>query len=345
MRHVNIPLFIPHLGCKNECVFCNQRSITGLENKVTIEQVKEIITQHLSTIGEDDHVEISFFGGSFTGLPLVEQIEYLEIAGEYIDGKRVAGIRVSTRPDYIDENILKLLKSYGVTTIELGVQSLDDKVLILSSRGHTIEDVIKAANLIKFHGFKLGIQLMIGLPGDDFDISVRTAYKVVSLKPDFVRIYPTLVIKGTKLAKMLEERAYSPVDLDEAIEITSEMMKIFLSSNINIIRVGLQPTEILLKGDDFIAGPFHPSFKYLVETKMYETFFKNFTFEEGKPINIRVAPKSKSTMIGNRAINYKYLMEISAGQLIITEDNTLDPYEMIIIHNSKETQIKVYEEV
>jgi histone acetyltransferase (RNA polymerase elongator complex component) len=344
MRHINIPLFIPHMGCGNSCVFCNQNSITGLNKEVELNEVRKIILAYLETITELDEVEIAFFGGSFTGIPISKQIEYLEVANEFISKYPIKGIRISTRPDYINDNILMLLKSYGVTTIELGVQSLDDNVLVKSKRGHTIEDVIRASNLIKYFNFKLGIQLMIGLPGDDYDISIKTAKKVVSLKPDFVRIYPTLVIKNTKLAKMMDKREYVPLDLEEAVEIAADMMKIFLKANINIIRVGLQPTELLLKGDDFISGPFHPSFKYLADTKIFENLIKNIEFGNGD-VKIYISEKSYSSFIGHKANNKKILNESISGSLEIIKDNSIKPYEIIILTDEKKMLLKAYEEV
>jgi len=197
-----IPLFIPHLGCPFKCVFCNQNSITGQQQEITEEYVRQTIETHLKTLPSNAEIEVSFFGGSFTGIPQDKQNLYLGIAKEYLDKGKIDAIRLSTRPDYIDTEILQNLKRYKVSIIELGVQSMDEEVLLKSRRGHTSEDVVKAVNLIRQYDFKLGLQIMIGLPGDNLEKSLNTAYKIVELKPDFVRIYPALVIKNTYLERM-----------------------------------------------------------------------------------------------------------------------------------------------
>ena len=197
MKNYRIPIFVPHLGCPHDCVFCNQKHITGQAAEVSADDAKEIINKYLSFIPEDAYTEIAFFGGSFTGIGLDKQSELLSVACEFLKSGKVQGIRCSTRPDCIDKKILDNLKKYRVTSIELGVQSSDDEVLKKSGRGHSFEDVRRACELIKKHQISLGLQMMLGLPGDTYEKALKTARDLISLKPDCVRIYPTLVVKDT----------------------------------------------------------------------------------------------------------------------------------------------------
>ena len=224
-KHVIIPIFVPHKGCPNDCIFCNQKKISGQLEEMTTEKMHETVNAHLSTINRDTFVEIAFYGGSFTAIDKNRQEEFLKHAWAYIENGRVSEIRISTRPDRIDEEILGLLKRYGVRTIELGVQSLDDEVLRASLRGHDSAAVCKAAGLIKEMGFRLGIQIMTGLPGDTREKCLETAKKVISLSPDLVRIYPVLVIKGTVLEKLMERGEYRPQSLEEAVDLCAELLQ------------------------------------------------------------------------------------------------------------------------
>lgn len=197
-----IPIFVPNLGCPNDCTFCNQKKISGEQKQVTAEDVRKTVEYYLKNFKDDSkYVEIAFFGGSFTGIDKDKQIELLEAANEFIKSKQVSSIRISTRPDYIDRKTLKLLKKYHVKTIELGVQSSNDYILKKSKRGHTFKDVVKASKLIRFYGFTLGHQMMVGLPESTEHDEINTARDLIKLKPKIVRIYPVLVIKGTELAR------------------------------------------------------------------------------------------------------------------------------------------------
>ena len=267
LKHVVIPIFIPHKGCPYDCIFCNQKNISGQKEDVTESSMRSVIESHLNTVANDALIEIAFFGGSFTGIDRDEQIKFLKIASEYIDNGPVSSIRISTRPDYINDDILSYLKFYKVSTIELGVQSLDNDVLEKSSRGHSVEDVLKSSRNIKENGFVLGIQTMIGLPGDDFEKAIETAKKVVKLAPQIVRIYPTLVIKDTYLEKNYKMGLYSPLSTENAVDLCARLLDIYESNSINVIRVGLQPTDSICDGGDVIAGPFHPAFRQLVDSK------------------------------------------------------------------------------
>ena len=240
-----IPIFVPHLGCPNDCVFCNQKSISGQTKQVTREDVKKTIENHLKYVKENSIVEVAFFGGSFTGIEKEKQIELLSTAYEYIKNKKVQSIRISTRPDYINRDILKTLKKYKVKTIELGVQSANDYILKKAERGHTFEDVKKASKMIRFYGFNLGHQMMVGLPESTHLDEINTAKQLIKLKPKMVRIYPVLVIKGTKLEKDYNEGKYKALTVVQAVETCKELVKLFVKKKIEVIRIGLQPTDVI----------------------------------------------------------------------------------------------------
>lgn len=268
-KHAIIPIFIPHLGCPCQCVFCNQQKITARTKAVSTDEVRETVERYLSTLADLDpsEIEIAFYGGSFTAIPIDAQTAYLEVANEYIDQGRVSSLHISTRPDCIDEEILSNLKRYNVSTIELGVQSFSDEVLRISKRGHDIDTARKAARLIKERGFKLGIQLMIGLPGDSLESCIYSARETAALSPELARLYPTLVIDGTELYDMYEDGSYEALSKEEALLRTKEMYKILHKAGINIMRVGLKSTDII-GGSDLSAingGTYHPAFRQLVE--------------------------------------------------------------------------------
>ena len=224
-KHYIIPIFISHIGCPHQCVFCNQDKIAKeVENEVTAKEVRETLNEYLDTIDHNNStVEVSFFGGTFTAIDVNKQKELLAVAKEYKDNGLIDKIRMSTRPDAINEYILSYLKDYSVDIIELGVQSLDEEILKLSGRGHTVKDVEKASKLIKEYGFTLGHQIMPGLPGDNFDKDIETAKKSIEMKPDICRIYPSLVIKDTPMEKMYERGEYNPYSLEEAVNVSKEL--------------------------------------------------------------------------------------------------------------------------
>ena len=239
-----IPIFIPHRGCKNECVFCNQRKISGEIRDVTEEDIREEIKRFLALYKDDARKkQIAFFGGSFTGLNVDEQVKFLNVANEFISKGLVDSIRISTRPDYITELILKILKQKNVKVIELGVQSMDDEVLKASKRGHTSDAVVKASNLIRKYGFVLGHQIMVGLPLSSEEKEIETMKKCIELKPSIVRIYPVYVLKESKLWEMYETKEYVPLSLEEAVKRASKLYEMCINNNINVIRIGLQTTE------------------------------------------------------------------------------------------------------
>lgn len=308
-----IPIFVPHLGCPHDCVFCNQKRITGLTTDVTKDTVNKTIIEHLNTFPKENiTIEVAFYGGSFTGIDKDIQRELLSVPLKYKENGKVHGIRLSTRPDYIDDEILTLLKEYKVDTIELGVQSLKDDVLIKSGRGHTSQQVYVASKLIKKYGFNLGLQMMVGLVGDNREKSLYTAQEFIKLDPYCVRIYPTLVIKDTFLEKMYLKGMYKPLLLEEAVYIASDLLMLFQYHNIDVIRVGLQPTENIALGKDVIEGPFHPSFRQLVESNIMINIIKEFLdeikeeyFKEA--LIVEVNGKNISYIAGQKSSNVDYL--------------------------------------
>ena len=310
IRHYTIPIFIPQLACPFQCVFCNQEKITSRGHIPDVNEVRSIIDEHLSTFPKGNkHIEIGFFGGNFTGITSEEQEKYLQVAQSYLEKGIVNGMRLSTRPDYIDEKVLELLKKYGVTTIELGAQSMDNDVLIQSSRGHTAEDVEKASGMIISAGFRLGLQMMVGLPGDTLEKSVFTARKIIGLGAHETRIYPVLVIKGTKMAEWYEQGKYIPLSIEETIFWVKTILPLFDEAGIVVTRVGLHSSTGLLSGKELVAGPFHTSFRELAMTEVWWDRLNVLLKEETKDkISISVHPSQYNFAIGYYGKNRKRLL-------------------------------------
>lgn len=270
-----IPIFVPHLGCPNDCTFCNQKKISGQKKNITSEDVKEIIEYYLSNFNNTDkvNIQVAFFGGSFTGIDVGIQKELLKAAYQYIEAGKIDSIRVSTRPDYIDKDKLKLLKKYGVKTIELGVQSTNNYILNKAQRGHSFEDVKKASKLIRKNKFILGHQMMVGLQDSLPKDEIKTAKDLIKLKPKIVRIYPVLVIKDTKLCEEYINGEYIPNTVEQAVETCVTLLKMFRKKKIEVIRIGLQSTDEICnpknEASQVVAGPYHPAFRQLVESRIY----------------------------------------------------------------------------
>jgi len=312
IKHYTIPIFIPELACPFRCIYCDQHKISGTKSIPSLPDVRNIIEKHLSTIPRiNTEIEIGFFGGSFTGIPSQQQEEYLKIVQVFIEQEIVKSIRLSTRPDYINPEILSLLKRYNVKTIELGAQSLDDEVLSMSKRGHTADDVQKASLLIKSFGFDLGLQMMIGLPGDTFEKSMATANKIVEFGADNTRIYPCIVIKDTYLEELYNKKEYNVLTLDESIITIKSIIPVFEKANVKIIRIGLHPSEDL-QGSAFVAGPYHSSLRELVETKLWGDVFRRYcqNDENHQIFNVFVAPKMYNFAIGYHGTNKKNLEKL-----------------------------------
>lgn len=267
MKHINVPVFIPHLGCPNMCVFCNQRTISGT-SCFSEENVISIIENTLST-AEGCEAEIAFFGGSFTGIDRELMIRLLDIAQSYVDSKRVCGIRMSTRPDYIDENIIRILKGYTVSQVELGIQSMSDKVLRASRRGHTAEMSEKAVRLLTENGFETVGQMMLGLPFSTAEDEVYTAKRICQLGCKASRIYPTLVFKDTELETMYQRGAYLPLTVEEAAERGADVLEVFEKNGVSCLRIGLCESENLHSDETYVAGPNHSAMGELVMSRFF----------------------------------------------------------------------------
>lgn len=318
MKHYNIPIFIPELACPNRCIYCSQRHISGQLQAVKPEEIRQIIEQHLATFIRPSEVELAFFGGSFTGIDEKDMLTYLQIVQPYIEQGEIKSIRISTRPDYINEKILDILQQYNVKDIELGAQSLNEEVLAFAKRGHTVRDVENASQLIKSYGFSLGLQMMIGLPLDTVEKSKETAKKILKLGAESTRIYPTLVINNTDLADLYRQNKYKALSLDEAVDWTAEIYKIISQTSIKILRVGLHPSEALINGTELLAGPFHVSFKELVLTKIWQEKFEKL------PINtktILVNPKEINYAIGYNSKNKQLLQKKFPYLKFISDSN------------------------
>lgn len=308
-----IPIFIPESACPFRCTYCNQYNITNKATSPSQTEVVSVIESYLKTIPKNRSqitVKVAFFGGSFTGLPLKEQEAYLHTVQPYIEKKLVNAIQLSTRPDYINEEILNLLKKYHVTLIELGAQSLDPDVLIKSHRGHTVADVAKSAQLILQHGFELGLQMMIGLPGDTLEKSLFTAQKFVEFGATYTRIYPTLVIKDTDLEQLYHAGNYTPLSIEDAVEWCTPIYKIFTDNNITILRIGLHPSEGFINKEVLVAGPFHVSFKELVLTALWKDKLMQLSQNNTSDTFIVEVPKAEiNYAIGYNGTNKIYLEE------------------------------------
>lgn len=311
--HYVIPIFIPESACPFRCTYCNQYNITEKATSPKPDEVASFISGYLQTIphqNPDVVVKVAFFGGNFTGLPISEQESYLRVVQPFIDDKKVQSIQLSTRPDYISEPILKLLKNYRVTLIELGAQSLDPEVLKYTRRGHTVQDVIKSARMIRQHGFELGLQMMIGLPGDNVEKSIITAQKIVELGAQYTRIYPTLIIKDTDLEKDYRNGLYQPLTLEEAVEWCAQIVPIFEQNDIQILRLGLHPSEGLIHHETLVAGPFHISFKELVLTAIWKKKLHQLSQQNNSDTFEIEVPKSEINFaIGYESRNKKWLEE------------------------------------
>ncbi len=321
MRKYNLPIFIPHRGCPHDCVFCNQRKITGVDTEITPFQVGAMIESFLKTIQkENSSVEVAFFGGSFTGLDVKLQEEFLSTAHSFMP--YIDGIRLSTRPDYINDEILALLKKYDVTTVELGVQSTDNTVLKLNNRGHSFEDVRYAADLIKNSGINLGLQFMLGMYGSNPEKDLKTIEDIVALEPECVRIYPVITLKGTALEKLYNEGEYIPYSINRAAELAKTAIQRCRAKNIEVIRTGLHASDELDEGTAVVAGPYHPAFGEIAEGLVYRDVIEDEVIKK----NIRNAelvftcPKSDvSKAVGHKRMNKEYFLKKYNIRLKISE--------------------------
>ena len=322
MKKGNISIFVPHLGCPCQCSFCNQKTITGHTLQPTPQDVDNAAQTALKSKGFE--YEIAFFGGSFTAIDREYMLSLLKAANKYIKSNEITGIRISTRPDCIDEEILTLLKKYGVTSIELGAQSMDDEVLEANRRGHTARDVENASKLIKSYGFELGLQMMTGLYKDTDEKALKTAEKIIALAPKTVRIYPTVVLKGTYLSKLYLNGEYKPLNADESAQLCARLVPLFEENNIKIIRLGLHSSEDIKK--NMLAGGFHDSFGELVRSRI---MVNKILALPPADYEVAVNSRSLSKLKGNKKSNI-YLLMARGYNIKIVIDNSLDVDELEI---------------
>jgi histone acetyltransferase (RNA polymerase elongator complex component) len=340
MKHRIVPFFIAHRGCPHRCVFCDQLKISGSTNQFPNKsEILDTVSAYRNS-GGGKAVEVAFFGGSFTCLSRADQEQLLMPLQPLMAAGEVSSVRVSTRPDVVDYRIAAFLKGMGVATVELGVQSMADDVLLLSGRGHGSEEVRKAVSCLQDSGLRVGLQLMPGLPGDTPEKSLDSLHDVLVLKPDFLRIYPALVIVGTELEKMYEKGSYRPMTLGRAVALCKIMLHEALLSDIPVIRMGLQPTAELQSEGIIVAGPYHPAFRQLVEGDLWFDLLVRLTSTPGlaeEPFTIVCSPSRVSDVIGQRKTNLRRLsrrcgMPVAA----VKADPVLSPWELRIAFNGGE---------
>ena len=327
-----IPLFVPHLGCPNDCVFCNQRRISGAQQPATAEDVKKAIADAAALPQNGAKRQLAFYGGSFTAIPWEQQLPLLKAAKAALDEGLIDSVRLSTRPDAIDGEILRTLRDHGVETIELGAQSLDDEVLRLSGRGHTAEDVEKASRLIKERGFRLVLQMMTGLPGDSSEKSIKTAERIIALQPDGVRIYPTVIVRDTALFDLWQAGLYAEHSVEDAVELCARLVPMFEKAGIPIIRLGLNPTEDL-SGGMAAGGAYHPALGELVKSRIMLQRARELLchVEPDSHVVLGVHKSKVSQMTGQKRCNIEKLTaEFNLASLKIKAvDTAMDVIEII----------------
>lgn len=335
MRHINIPVFIPHLGCPNQCVFCNQHTISGVSD-FNPDSVRDIIDEALSTVMAEDDVEIAFFGGSFTGIDRELMIYLLEIANSYVLRDSVRSIRCSTRPDYIDEEIVGILKKYNVCVVELGLQSVSDEVLEITKRNHSFSDEERACRLITEAGITLVGQMMIGLPGATIETELETARFIINAGAAAARVYPTVVFRDTELCSMSVCGSYTPLSLDEAVERTAKVVSLLRRSDVKVIRVGLCSSDNLSAEDTYFAGPNHPALGELVENRIYYDVIsdklKEISLDSETVVEIYIPRGALSKAVGQKKRN-KFLLIESFGikDAVFIESDVLSSEEILIV--------------
>ena len=307
MSHANISIFVPHKGCPNDCSFCNQRAISGQTAPADATDVALAVETAMKYNIDPKNTEIAFFGGSFTAIEREYMISLLTAAKHFLARYNFAGIRVSTRPDCIDEDVLELLKKYGVTAIELGAQSMCDDVLSANNRGHTAEDVRNASTLIKGYGFELGLQMMTGLYKSDFKKDEYTAREIIKIKPDTVRVYPTVVLKNTYLGHLQKIGEYKAPNAEETAPFCAKLLQLFENNGINVIKLGLHSSETV--ESDMVGGAYHPAFRELCEGHIYLEKILEKLSEKDKngQYTILVSKKALSKAKGQQKRNEKAL--------------------------------------
>lgn len=325
MSHSNISIFIPHIGCPCRCSFCNQIYITNTSKMPTTVEIDNAVEQALKSKKFDKtNRQLAFFGGSFTAIDKELMIYYLECGYKHIQKGNISSIRISTRPDAIDDDILEILKHYGVKSIELGAQSMCDDVLIANNRGHLSADVYSASEKIKKYGFELGLQMMTGLYRSSFEKDFFTAKEFINIGPDTVRVYPTVVIKNTELEKLYISKEYSPLSVDEASKQGAIILKEFYDNNIKVIRFGLHSID----EESFVAGAFHPALSEIAQSYIYRSLIEN-KINKSCFYTVFVNSREISKLIGQKKSNIEYFKTKNII-LDIKKDDRLSKYEINI---------------
>ena len=331
-----IPVFVPHWGCPHACVFCNQRSITGQRENATAEDVQQAIMTAAAFLPKGEKRQLAFYGGSFTAIPAKEQEALLEAAQSYLARGEISSIRLSTRPDAIDEETLARLRRFGVETVELGAQSMDEEVLRLAGRGHTAADVERASRLIREAGFSLVLQMMTGLPGDTPEKDLETARRLIACKPDGVRIYPTVIVRGTALHELWRAGKYREHTVEDAVEVCARLLPLFERAGIEVLRVGLNPTEEL-SGGEAAAGAYHPALGELVRSRIYRSRAEELLagIAPGSRVTLTVGKGKTSQMTGQHRQNLDYLKARFALREIRVRENPAANGEIITVSVEK----------
>ncbi len=326
MKHSNISIFVPHAGCPHQCSFCDQRTISGEGNIPHADDVRRICTRALDQINEPENAEIAFFGGSFTAIPRSYMAELLEAAQDFIGKGKFRGIRISTRPDYIDDEVLSLLKSSGVTAIELGAQSMDEEVLEANERGHSSQDVVNASRLIKKYGFELGLQMMTGLYRSTPEKDAETFERLRKLYPDTMRIYPVVILNGTRLGELFKSGEYVPYSFDEGVELCSQIMERAEHNGIKLIKVGLHASEFV--EGELLGGFYHPAFRELCEGRIYLRELK--TLARGHSyLEVSVPERNLSKALGQKRCNAEELKRLGTELKIIADKTQKERIKLI----------------
>lgn len=316
-KHANLSIFVAHKGCPHRCAFCNQTEINGVSQQPTAESVRALCAEYL-TKKREKGTEIAFFGGSFTAIERGYMVSLLDAAHEFVEDGFADGIRISTRPDAIDGEILDILKRRSVTAIELGAQSMSDDVLKKNGRGHTADDVRRASAMIKEYGFSLGLQMMTGMFGEaDYrEGARRTANELIALKPDCVRIYPTLTLKNTALCGYFERGEYIPLELEEAVDIAADLLEMFWQNGIDVIRIGLHDDVSLHAG--YVAGPIHPAFGELCKSRVARREIERLLGGAKGRVSLEIPRGQTSIVLGQSRANAEYFsvrgVEISVAE-------------------------------
>lgn len=337
VKHKNLSIFVPHEGCPNQCSFCDQKKISGTQNPPSPQEVTQLCDEFLPhNAQEGASYEIAFFGGSFTAIDRGYMLALLQAAYPFVQAGRAAGIRCSTRPDAITPEMLDILRAYGVTAIELGAQSMQDDVLKVNLRGHTVRDVFTASALIKEWGFSLGLQMMPGLYGckDYMAYAIDTAKKFIRIMPDTVRIYPTLILKDTLLESLYQKGMYTPLTVQQAVEISAVLVKMFNEKNIRIIKLGLHADTSL--ENSLVAGPYHPALKELVQSRMLlDRFSADLCSRPQGVYTIFVNGRQRSQATGQKKGNITALARMGYT-VTIKQDETIPIDDYIILEGEKQ---------